>query len=426
MRILAACLALLMLLTACAKKVPTRADGAGQPPADSITISVLVPYNDGALDALIAGFYEQYPNVRINKVSVQSGGNMAELMRMRIRDGEVDVVPVGVGLLSKELLDEQMLLALDPFIQKSRFDLKPLGAGVEGLRHDGKLYELPYVMQPWIILYNQDQFQAKGVPLPRGGWTWDQFREAAVKLTEGEGENKVWGLVTHDVDLLAALYMVQRAGEQYMTDERALAEALPFFSTLVFGEKAIPASRPMESQASGAPPYQDHFHSGRAAMTLESIQSLTWMRSLLSYAKFKWDVAPVPVIPGAAGGGAVNYSTYGIAAKSRQPDAAWQFIQYATGPEGAAALARAGFIPVYRSPQVKQAWFERLPAPPPGTEALFDLEWRPMGRTLDRQSEIPRNFITAVNGTLSGKMSWEQAHTEFVRELRRLQADGGR
>lgn len=50
-------------------------------------------------------------------------------------------------------------------------------------KNNGKIYGLPWIMQPVVMYYNKDLFDKAGVSYPDGTWNWDKFTDAAKKLT---------------------------------------------------------------------------------------------------------------------------------------------------------------------------------------------------------------------------------------------------
>lgn len=58
---------------------------------------------------------------------------------------------------------------------------------------DGHYYSLPAKKMTEILLFNQDMFDEAGVPYPEADWTYDEFLDAARKLTKGEGADKIYG-----------------------------------------------------------------------------------------------------------------------------------------------------------------------------------------------------------------------------------------
>ncbi|GJM74558.1 hypothetical protein HMSSN036_67740 [Paenibacillus macerans] len=50
--------------------------------------------------------------------------------------------------------------------------------------HDGKIYGLPWIQQPVMLYANKALFDEAGASYPDKTWTWDQFIDAATKLTK--------------------------------------------------------------------------------------------------------------------------------------------------------------------------------------------------------------------------------------------------
>lgn len=65
-------------------------------------------------------------------------------------------------------------------------------------KYKGKLYGLPWISQPVVMYYNKDLFKEAGIADPSGNWKWEDFDEAAKKLTKdknGDGKIDQWGTV---------------------------------------------------------------------------------------------------------------------------------------------------------------------------------------------------------------------------------------
>ena len=59
---------------------------------------------------------------------------------------------------------------------------------------DGKLYGLPNGTQTMVMYYNKKMFDDAGIAYPKDGWTWDEFSDAAKKLTKADGSVYGYGL----------------------------------------------------------------------------------------------------------------------------------------------------------------------------------------------------------------------------------------
>jgi len=162
-------------------------------------------------------------------------------------------------------------------------------------------------------------------------------------------------------------------------------------------------------------------------MTVVSLGSLGYLQSGTA----DIDVAPTPVSPGTAARTLATPQTIAIAAGTEQAEAAWRFVHFAAGPEGAVAVARSGSLPLHRSPDVRSAWFDRQPSPPPGTEALFGSTWLfPLraGQTLapEADHQIRAAVQMAFRQTISGESTWDDAFRSYQQRLHELARSRGR
>lgn len=388
---------------------------AKQRPAQSgplVTITVAT-MGDDAMDSLIAAFYEKHPNYRVETVAIPSEDE-ERFVRDKVTHGEWDVVSF-YPFLAKESL----LLDLGPSIQKSRFDLKPLGTAVEQLRWDGKLYDLPTAVYPHVLYYNKDLFRKAGVAPPKERWTWEQLRDTARQLSHGEGGERVWGLSAHNQVDLVYMWLTQRAGvPAWQADEQSIREGLQFFTTLIFSDKSL--SQDVNPTSPEWRPRRD-FHAGRAGLYL-NLFVLNYMASQLS---FEWDIAPLPTLAGEPPAVMVWPRTYAIPSSSRNAEAAWEFLRFITGPEGAVALAKIGQVPMYRTEAAQKAWFGRDPAPPSGTADLFETDWiiRPRNEE-SNQRQLEMLLARTIGHAVSGQKPWEEALTEYAERAAQIRQQG--
>ena len=68
---------------------------------------------------------------------------------------------------------------------------------------DGKTYGMPAGFTTMVMYYNKDLFDEAGIPYPQDGWTWDEFKDIAAKLSDPENKQYGIGLVpepdTYDI-----------------------------------------------------------------------------------------------------------------------------------------------------------------------------------------------------------------------------------
>jgi ABC-type glycerol-3-phosphate transport system substrate-binding protein len=230
-------------------------------------------------------------------------------------------------------------------VKASDFD----GAILDGLKHDGKQIALPYDTGPIILYYNRDLFKAAGLPEPKPGWTVDEFKTAAAKLTTG-GK---YGFATASADLNFLAWVLTLNGA-VPVDNGSLALESPAFVDgykqyveLMQANKITP---PLT--ADSWTQMIEQFSSGNAAMMIDGPWSVI---SVKNQAKFPVGVAPMP----AGAGGSKTYtagSGFGIPKSCKNPDEAFQAIVSMTGDKPLTDLGAAGRAYPAR-PAVQESWY---------------------------------------------------------------------
>ncbi|WP_427175277.1 ABC transporter substrate-binding protein [Arthrobacter sp. 92] len=265
--------------------------------------------------------------------------------------------PCIVGMQSLRLpAYTQALLPLDDLMAKYGVKAGDFDNSIlDGLKSDGKQYAMPYDTGPLMIFYNRDLFQQAGIPEPKPGWTMDDFKSAANKLTAG-GRH---GFVADPQDVFSMPWVLDFTGAQPLKD-KALALTDPDFvsgyqqfADLVLKDKV---AQPVPS--SGRDFATTEFSSGNAAMKVDGPWSVIGLRDQV---KFHVGLAPMPAGPG----GSKSYtlgSGFGISKSCKNPDAAFQAIASMTGQKALTALAATGRA--YPSRLAAQdAWYQAANIP---------------------------------------------------------------
>lgn len=369
-----AVLLLITLLTAACNAAPKRTLPEPTPaPTEEIVIrlhqepdSPLEPM----LDLLVAGFTQQYPQYKVERVALSDSGDHTALSRALL-DGRIDLLPV-------DAWDErltQATLTLDSYILKSGVKMEPYGPGFESHRIAGRTYYLPIALVPIGVMANADLLKQAGVALPQGGWTWDEFRTLARRLTSGAGAAQIWGLADLPTEDLVRIWLEGQADRPaWQATDAELQGALQFFGAMVHLDKSVqpPGIRPWEMNVSNPPVDFQAFLQGRIALSL-GVYLDGFYDSL--ELPFETEFALIPSHAGRRPVSMGHIRALAIGSGSKHPDAAWEFVRYASGPDGAALLASRGVLPMYLTEAVRAAWFSRTPAPPSFTERFFTTDW---------------------------------------------------
>jgi len=231
-----------------------------------------------------------------------------------------------------------VMTPLDDMAKRDNFDVGAFDKSIiGGLSSDGHLLALPYDFGPLLVYYNADMFKKDNVPVPKEGWTEDDFKKAAKTLTH----DQQYGFGIGGVDQVIS--WISSAGATYLKDGNLditndkFAAAFQDYVDLVGKDKVAPLQA-----ASGGAQLGDmargSFAAGNIAMVIDGPWQLI---NLKSSVKFTIGLAPVPA--GAAGSITVTAgSGFGISQTSQHKEEAWKALQILTGPDAEQYLASQG------------------------------------------------------------------------------------
>lgn len=260
--------------------------------------------------------------------------------------------PCIVGMQSLRLSSYgKALVPLDELMTKYGVKAEDFDKAIlDGLKSDGKQVAIPYDTGPMIVFYNRDAFTKAGVPEPKPGWTMDEFRSAATKLTTG-GK---YGFVTTPGDLSTLPWVRTLTGAEPLKDgalaltDPAFVQGYQGYVDLVQKDKVAP-----EPPTANGDFQNNQFSAGKAAMMVDGPWSVLDRKSQV---KFNLGIAPIPAGPD----GSKSYtagSGFGIARSCKTPDAAFQAIAAMTGQQPLTELAAAGRAYPSRL-KAQDAWYQ--------------------------------------------------------------------
>jgi multiple sugar transport system substrate-binding protein len=303
-------------------------------PADKVELSVAHAWDatfferQKQFDTL---FMQRHPNIVIKAENTPWGQFRQKYLAQAAGGALPDLFYVHFSW-AQDLAKSGTMIPLDDYVAKEKdFKLDDfIKSSLPSYQRDGKLWVIPYDEGPGILYYNKDIFDKAGVKYPDDSWTLDDLKAAAIKLTSGEGANKIFGFngtPTPGDSLLAppylfpfgAQYLSEPKEDQYLLNKPEAVAAMEWWMELRSKDKAVPS--PAESQA-----FQqaniNAFQVGRVAMMIDG----SWATPGISQnAKFKWDVAKWPKGPKAQATFSAG-SGYAIASTSKSPDAAWIYL----------------------------------------------------------------------------------------------------
>lgn len=172
------------------------------------------------------------------------------------------------------LIANNQLLELDSYMKSGALDVS--GANPQTLdsqKVNGKIYSLPWGLAAPCYFYNQKVLNDAKVPLPKNGWTWDDYRETAKAITEASpkgyyGSEDIWAPVGTGAWAPFQFLLLSRGIQPYTESGKlnfevdVLEEWFSFWLGMLKAGYVPPAETTAEENAYATSP----FVTGKAAM----------------------------------------------------------------------------------------------------------------------------------------------------------------
>ena len=338
--------------------------------------------------------------------------------------------------------DRGDFVALDDLIKRDKYDLADyIPVSLDQYRWKSKLYALLRDFSHQALWINTDMFAKEGVTPPSGdylsttgGWTFDQFTDAARRLTKSDGGTRAsqYGFVVNTGITGGYGQFVWGNGAELFdkdfkkctADDERVVEALQLMSDMRSRLRIAPDAAALAEMKNagintGA---QQLFFENHVAMAIFPVARIGEARQ---QAKGKWDLAVAPQgAPGkgkrlTTGGGVGWYQVK----KFPNQEEAWAVMQHLTSAETHLFLADVR-IPGRKS--VLDKWLAVAPGEPPksrnvaktGQQALHTRPTFPAWDRIEREvftpqlarfwdnkataREVVREIVTQANTILAG------------------------
>lgn len=328
-------------------------------------------------------FMQRASQVKVDWVNGGStDGNLEKFLTMTAAGTSPDVVQVHYSNCV-DLASRGTLAGLDKYMTRDRVRREDYVPGeIDEFAWKKVQYGLPKDNALRVLFYNLDLFDRAGVKYPTFDWSWDDFLEAAKKLTN---RTPVSGTPTFGAaDFFLTIndspsYSITRCfGGEWFNGEWTASvinmpqtvEAIQF--TADWRNKYRISPVPGEVQGGG-----DVFRRGHVAMGIAFAQQVFFLKE--EKVSFRYDVVPLPrgragAFPCATGSG------QSLSKTAPNAEAGWQFLRYLTGPEAQRRITSL------------KRW---------GSSRVDSLE------AILPDDGVPKNFKAAFIEPLQGKGKWK-------------------
>jgi len=341
-------LAVGMLLSACAPatQATTQPPASGQPVATDVATEV--PGSTGQLTtikvmsffafdnpeveyAVVKAFEEKNPDIKVVFESVPMSDIFLKYKTLIAADLAPDVMAFNYDN-SYVFASMGALAPLDEFITKTGYDTSTIyKSTLDMFKVNGVQYSMPATFSDVVLFFNKDLFDAAGLEYPQRDWTQEDLQAAAKALTSdtnGDGKIDQFGYTFPWWPVVLEMYGASIWSEDGKTCTLNSPEGVKAIQSIVdarYVGKFSPTADQLAEQGDW-----DMFIAGKLAMFPTGPWAIQPFNDKIS--GFTYDIAHMPA--GDKQATHVYANSYAMAATSKNQEAAWRFIAFATGPEG--------------------------------------------------------------------------------------------
>lgn len=321
-------------------------------------------YGD-AIQAQVDAYNASQDKVHVNVVYQGSYNDCATATQAAIMaENQPHLVQLEVSKVAP-FQGDGALLDLTPYIEAESYDMSDFYEGLMSFSYDenGHVCSMPFNRSTFILYYNADLFEEKGLTVPTN---WTELAEVAKAVTDPE--NKMWGLTAPEQGIYLELWVMQLGGTVLNADETDIGynneiglQAMEYLRNAVDdGWYQAASGQEFVSNES----VRTAFINKNVAMLYSSSGDIT---TLQDSCDFTVGTAILPAADGkdpASTTGGANIAA--LSGHSEEENAAtWDFIKYLVSSESTGSFAQAtGYLPVRKSVMDSAEWKSFVDANP--------------------------------------------------------------
>ena len=421
--ILAGCLSLLMLLSACgepaADPTPAGTEPAEEAPGGAEAEPVTITYcnfnssggNEETLQRMYEAFHEEYPNITVEIETIAIDDYFTQ-MQTRVAGGTApDCYEMNIENFASYA--SKGVLAPIEGVDLSGLDETALSA----FEVDGVQYGLPGNFSNVVLVYNKDLFDQAGVAYPTADWTQDDLQAAAEAIRAlGDDIFGIYQPITYnEFYKVAAQYGGSLLNED-LTEFTINSPENVQAAQVMVDRVLVSNVQPTEVQMGGMGDW-DLFMSGRLGMIPTGIWAFN---TFAEGCDFAWDVAVEPGMEQKATHFFSNACV--VNAESENKEAAMTWITWlCSSPAAAEIRIEAGWdLPAINDEEVLASYLDLTP--PENREVVFEsldyLVVPPVIEDYALMSDIiGRQLEAAAAGTVSVQEALDEAQAQCEAQI---------
>lgn len=366
--------------------------------SDKLTVAIWDSGQKDGLDEIIKD-YTEATGVPV-EVQVVNWDQYWTLLEAGATGGELpDVFWMHSNEAQKYMENDMLLDLTDRIASSQKLEMDKFPQDLKDLYTlDGKTYAIPKDMDTIALWYNKTMFDEAGIEYPNEDWTWDDYYDAAVKLTKKDG-SQYGTTMGPSSNQDGWENMVYSMGGKVISDDKTKSgfddpntiKAMEYVEKLI--QNAMPPAATMSETGGDV-----LFQSGKIAMCTFG----SWMIAPMKQNDYVAENCDVAVLPKDAKTGRrvsiYNGLGWAISAGTENPDAAWELVEWFGSKDGQTKQAELG-VSLSAYDGVSDGWKNNTD--------LFDLQ-----PYLDMREDI---VIRPYSKTT---VTWENKITEDLKEAK--------
>lgn len=373
-------------------------------------------------EPLIEAFEKENPDIKIEMVDLGSSDYQTVLATQLTGSGsDFDVVTIKDVPGYTTLVNKGVLETLDEYIKNDQVDLSAYKGLTDQILVDGKLYELPFRSDFWVLYYNKDIFDQADVPYPTNDMTFEEYDEMTRKLTVTDPGSELYGAHYHTWRSAVQLFGILD-GKNSILDGKY--EFLKPYYEMILAQQEDGVCQDYATLKTSNLHYSGAFSQGNVA----TMNMGTWFIATLiekvksgEYADCtNWAIAKYPHAEGVEPGSTLaTITSLAIPTNAPHKEEAWKFVKFVCGEKGADVLASTGTIPALMTDDIANmiSSIDGFPTDKESKEALQTANLYLEMPVSNKSSEIETVLNEAHDNIMTGNMTIDEGIADMDEKI---------
>ncbi len=362
---------------------------------------------------LIEAFEAANPDLKIEMVDLGSSDYQTVLGTQLTGSGsDFDIVTIKDVPGYTTLVNKGVLEPLDELIARDGVDLEAFKGITDQIAVDGKLYELPFRSDFWVLYYNKDVFDAAQVDYPTNDMTFDQYDALARSLTVDTPGQEVYGVHYHTWRSAVQLFGILDGKNTILDGSYGFLQ--PYYE-MILSQQEDGVCQDYATLKTSNLHYSGAFSQGNVAMMNMGTWFISTLIDKVASGEYtdcaNWGIVKYPHAEGVEPGSTLaTITALSIPTSAPHKEEAWKFVQFVCGEEGAKIVADTGSIPALMTDDIAStiSSMEGFPQDEASKEALQTANLYLEMPVSNKSSEIETVLNEAHDNIMTGNSTVEE------------------